>query len=269
MIHYTHTKAVFIRSRSPRVQSHRLPVCHATGLARYRDRHQALAGARALDHGNRTFKHTTFACPECRGVHLERRPNVTPPMPTATPIDTSQRRYVVFDVENLTWGAQASRQELSELWRLLQESKPALNPADHVVIGASVSVSRKYRGVIEGNHVRWVVGANAPDGADHALLAAIDMYRVVRRCTELVIISGDHAFANLARHAQHMGLKVHVVTGRHPRQRTMLAQELSKAADIHTQISLESFMDLGPQLTLVKKSPKPIPQPATHVQVSA
>lgn len=67
---------------------------------------------------------------------------------------------------------------------------------------------------IGGDNVKWVVGADGSNGADRALLEAIDPRRVARRYDELVIMSGDHAFADLAHHANGLGLQVHVVTTR-------------------------------------------------------
>ena len=111
---------------------------------------------------------------------------------------------------------------------------------DHVVVGASRSVARKYRPVITGHNVKWVIGANAPDAADYALLGAIDLRRVARDYDELVIISGDHAFADLARRAKASGLTVHVVTAEHPENRSTLSRELSAAADIRSVVRLRA-----------------------------
>ena len=107
------------------------------------------------------------------------------------------------------------------------------------MVGASRSVVRKYRRAIHGANVRWIVGADAPDGADRALLAAIDLRRVARDYDELVIVSGDHAFADLARRAKMLGLTVQVVTAQHPEQRSMLSRELAAAADTRTLVRLE------------------------------
>ena len=88
--------------------------------------------------------------------------------------------------------------------------------------------------------MKWVVGANAPDAADHGLLAAIDLRRVARDYNELVIISGDWRFSELARRARSLGLTVHVITAQHPEQRSMLSRELAAAADIHSVVRLRT-----------------------------
>jgi len=101
-------------------------------------------------------------------------------------------------------------------------------------------VVRAYRGAIHGPNIKWVIGANTPDAADNALLAAIDLYRVAREYDELVIVSGDHAFADLARRAKALGLSVHVITAEHPAQRSMLSRELANVADTRTRVRLQS-----------------------------
>lgn len=229
------------------LRRHKLALCKTTGLARYRDRHQARDGARAQMVHSRNEVHT-FACPDCRGFHLESvkvrkhgmaSPTRTTPVAAFTDsLSSRKRRYFLVDVENATHGAKATRQELADLWKVLTEQAPGVAPHDHVVVGASRGVARKYRDVIGAHNVKWVLGADAPDGADGALLAAIDLNQVSRRYDELVIFSGDHAFAGLARAAKAAGLAVHVITTEHPEQRTMLSRELSAIADTKTLVRL-------------------------------
>ncbi len=233
--------------RSGKTPRHTLPRCEQSGLARYRDRHQA---RQAIEDRRAVKPHitlVTYGCPHCRGYHLERtyvrssataRGVVEPVLPFMSALPTRARRYVLFDVENPTCGARASRAELAKLWRILKTQAPGFSGRDHIVIGAARSVAVKYLGVIEEPNVRWVRGANAPNAADRALLAAIDLHRVARNYDELVIVSGDHAFAPLARRAKKLGLRVHVVTAEHPERRTALARELARAADIRTLVRL-------------------------------
>ena len=159
------------------VRAHKLPLCDATGLARYRDRHQALHGAREISAGAHNFKVATFACPDCRGIHLEKLfpkelitvGTASDPVQAFTASLTSRkRRYVLFDVENPTRGAKATAEEVAGFWRILTQQAPGIAPRDHVVVGAARSVARTYRAAIQGANVRWVVGANAADGADES-----------------------------------------------------------------------------------------------------
>ncbi len=237
-------------------RQHRLPVCAATGLARYRDRQQARHAAQARTTGPTTLSVTSYACPQCHGFHLEEMhpkapivlPSVEPTTAFIASLPTRKRRYFLVDIENPTCGAKATSGEVATLWAILKQQAPGIASHDHVVVGASGPVARKYRGAILGPNIRWVVGANAPDGADRALLAAIDLWRVARDYDELVIISGDHAFADLAHRAKLRGLTVHVVTVEHPDQRTMLSRELSAVANTRSIVRL--------------RPPRTTPQPA-------
>ncbi|WP_447925370.1 NYN domain-containing protein [Georgenia muralis] len=228
---------------------HKLPLCPATGLARYRDRHQARDGAQALGSGTHTFEVHTFACPDCRGFHLEKTHLRTPitvgsiqePAEAFTASLTSRnRRYVLVDIENPTRGAHATCEEVASFWAVLTQQAPGIASHDHVVVGAARNVVRKYRAAIHGTNVKWVVGPDSPNGADRALLAAIDLYRVARTFDELVIVSGDHAFVELARRAKALGLSVHVVTAQHPQERTMLSRDLAAVADTRTLVRLRA-----------------------------
>lgn len=244
--------------RNGTVGRHKLPLCMATGLARYRDRHQARHGAEAMLAGVHQFEASKFACPDCRGYHLEkiytREPITLGPTPEPTEAFTAsltsrKRRYILVDIENPTCGAKATSVEVAAFWSILKQQAPGIAPHDHVVVGASRMVVRKYRAAICGSNVTWVVGADGADGADRALLGAIDLRRVAREHEELVIISGDHAFADLARRAKQAGLSVQVVSAEHPEQRSMLLRELAAAADTHTLVRLQPRVRKEPKVT--------------------
>lgn len=240
--------AVRTRRNDGNVRRHKLPVCDATGLARYRDRHQARDGAKALSAGERNYETSTFACPDCRGFHVEKTYNRTPITlaETSTPTEaftaslaTRKRRYWMVDIENPSCGAKWSCEQVAGFFELLKRQAPGIAPHDHVVVAAARHVRRKYRHAIVGDNVKWVTGADAPDGADRAALTAIDLYRVARDFDELVIVSGDHAFVDLARRAKQAGLTVHVITAQTPEGRPMLSRELGRVADLRTFVRLE------------------------------
>lgn len=232
-----------------KVRKHKLPLCETTRLARYRDRHQARHAAESVSAGWRDIAVGTFACSACHGFHLEktfrREPVVlgTPSKPTeafTASLPSRRRRYVLFDIENPTCGAKATRKQAATLWNIIKGQAPGIAPNDHVVVGAARGVVRKYRAAINGENVKWVIGEDAPDGADRALLAAIDIRRVARDFDELVIISGDHVFVDVARQARALGLTVHVVTAEHHRQSSMLSRELAAIAHTRSFVRLKS-----------------------------
>ena len=233
-------------SLQPRARGHRLSICTRTGLARFRDRHQARDGIRGLASNTRALA-STFACPDCRGFHIDTSEAPRPArVVTAAPVEaftsslsSRKRRYFLVDIENPTRVAQGTAEQAARLWDLIKQQAPGVAPSDHVVVGAGRAVAARYRAAIDGANVKWVVGPSAKDGADRALLAAVDLHRVARLYDELVIVSGDHAFTPLARRAKLLGLSVHVVTAEHPSGRTMLSRELSNAADLRTLIRLQ------------------------------
>ncbi|MFD4420978.1 hypothetical protein ACFWN7_05695 [Agromyces sp. NPDC058484] len=49
---------------------HKLPRCEHSGLARYRDRHQARHAVAARRAAEPRISLVTYACPACRGYHL-------------------------------------------------------------------------------------------------------------------------------------------------------------------------------------------------------
>lgn len=223
--------------RDPRrafdIRRHRLPSCPTTGLRRFRDRHQARAGAAAAS--TAVFRFTTFTCPDCQGFHLEpmRREAHGSASTQPTP---AIRRFVVLDVENLTRGARRTRAELAALWERTTAALD-LTAHDRILIGASRSVAHRYDGVIHGRNVTWVIGANAPDAADRALLGACNLHRIAAEADELVIVSGDHCFADLARRARRRGIETHVVTpAAVPGERDALSRELAAVADMRTYV---------------------------------
>lgn len=237
------------RRNNGRLRRHKLPVCDATGLARYRDRHQARDGAKSLSSGERRYETSVFACADCRGFHLEktylRTPIIVAEPSAPTPafiksLFTRKRCYWIIDIENPTSGAKWSPLHVAEFFGLLKTQAPGITSEDHVVVAAARSVRRKYRHAIVGPNVKWVTGADAPDGADRAALHAIDLHRVARSFDELVIVSGDHAFAELGRQAKKFGITVRVVTVQNPKGRATLSRELAEVADVRTFVRLES-----------------------------
>ncbi|MEH6807068.1 MAG: NYN domain-containing protein [Rhodococcus erythropolis] len=78
---------------------------------------------------------------------------------------------------------------------------------DHVVVAVSEKNALTAFLVLPGT-VQKVVGPNTADGADHALLDAVDPGWAHARFRQVVIASGDHIFAPLARRLSGDGLLV-------------------------------------------------------------
>lgn len=220
-------------NRTTRITAHKVPTCSTTGLDRYRDRHQARAAADAVGRRYTHHKLATFACRDCRGFHLEKLARALQPVgpTTPTPAANAPSRYILVDIENLV-GGRATREEARELWRTLVADLD-ITRCDRVVVGGNRHTAKKLSATIAGHNITWVVGAMGADGADRALLAAANLFQIVKNHDELVIMSGDHAFADLAGRATKRGLRVQVVAARHDELQTSLSRNLKHAADAH------------------------------------
>ncbi|KRA37966.1 MULTISPECIES: NYN domain-containing protein [unclassified Nocardioides] len=224
-------------NRTSRITRHKVPTCTASGLDRYRDRHQARDAAEALSRAAILHtKYATFSCPNCRGFHLETLTRPLRPVGPTTPAPATDRpsRYILVDIENLV-GGRATREEARDLWRTLV-AELDVTQRDQVVVGGNRHTARKLSPTIAGPNIGWVVGSMGADGADRALRAAVNLFQIAKNHDELVIMSGDHAFADLARCATKHGLKVRVVTTSHLERLPSLSRELKHAADDTTTV---------------------------------
>lgn len=123
---------------------------------------------------------------------------------------TRPRTLHLLDLENIV-GGNVSPSLVAEAWEEYARVT-GMRAGDQVV----VSVARRnavpaFFALPAG--IRRVVGANGPDGADAALLAEVDVTDVARRFGQVIIASGDHAFAPLARALAAAGVPVIQVIG--------------------------------------------------------
>ncbi len=156
--------------------------------------------------------------PEGRGHPADRR-------------TTDQRSFVVVDFENLLFGEHetTSHDLLEARARDILTAAHGQRPGDHLLVGCNPRLAFAARAAFPG--ARLVVGSGA-DGADKALLRAIDGEVIVRRFGELNIVSGDHIFAELAHRSRARGVPVRVVAPRNG-----LATRLRLVADVATVLS--------------------------------
>lgn len=118
------------------------------------------------------------------------------------------RRIHLVDVENLVGHANLSREDVA-LCAAAYRGLGVLGPRDLVVVGCHPA-ERLAVGLGWGGPLR-IVGRRGPDGADLALMDVLDHERVDRRFADLVIASGDGAFAEPVRRFARRGLRVTVV----------------------------------------------------------
>lgn len=101
------------------------------------------------------------------------------------------------------FGLEPARQAVAAILKAAE-----IGPADHVVVGCNPKAGLTAAAACPG--ARLVLGSG-PDGADRALVRAVDAGHIARRYGRLVVASGDHAFAGLTREVRRRGLRVTVV----------------------------------------------------------
>lgn len=118
---------------------------------------------------------------------------------------TTPRTLHLLDLENLVSG-RVTAQRCSRVWREYVDTV-GLSGVDQIV----VAVARR-NGLVTGlslpPRVRLIFGEDCPDGADRALVAAVDVRHDAARFQRVVIASGDHHFVPLAREFRRLGTEV-------------------------------------------------------------
>lgn len=120
------------------------------------------------------------------------------------------RRYFIIDIENLLGGARYVTDEAVGFAELVLRRELGMHPDDQILIGVTaIHVMFPIHRVFPGKAQRIVCG---PDGAELAILRALDPSHVAHRFDEVVIVSGDGMFASLAAQLAFHGARV-IVAG--------------------------------------------------------
>lgn len=131
-------------------------------------------------------------------------PAATAPALCPTPADLGSltlprtrrgRTLHLIDIENLVDG-RPTRENLIRAWDTYRHII-GINPGDQVRIACARSLAATLAFTIPTGR-QLLIGANAPDGADHALINSVDIAFTVARFPTVIIASGDHIFAPLA-----------------------------------------------------------------------
>lgn len=121
------------------------------------------------------------------------------------------RKLVLLDLENVMFGRhEENRSEAIRSEEILRLAE-ARRPGDMIVIGCNPRLAFRAKRVFP--RARLVTG-HGRDGADNALINCLDLEHAAERFDELCIVSGDHAFADVARAARKAGMRVRVVAPR-------------------------------------------------------
>lgn len=122
------------------------------------------------------------------------------------------RKAVAVDIENLAGGADVGAREFRRIWNALTVQALTIRPGDLVIVAASRYAAREAAFALKDAPVQWR-WRDGKDGADDAILEFFDIDHEARRRSQLVIASGDHAFAGLARRASSLGMSTRQVVG--------------------------------------------------------
>lgn len=118
---------------------------------------------------------------------------------------TRPRTLNLVDLENLVGG------DVREVWSQFVDVVDTRYD-DH----STVAVSRRHAAAAFfalPTRMQRVIGANRPDGADLALIDSVEIAWVAANFGQVVIASGDHIFAPMARQFRQAGLGVIQVLG--------------------------------------------------------
>ena len=123
---------------------------------------------------------------------------------------STSRKIVLIDLENMLFGdhkgseTEQPRDRSAEILDLAQ----ARRPGDSVIVGCNPHLVFLADELFPGSQI---VTGKGKDGADHALIEALDLGRAIERYNELCIVSGDHLFCEVAHPAHQAGLVVRIV----------------------------------------------------------
>jgi len=133
----------------------------------------------------------------------------------------ASRRLILVDIENIIGGIAATKD--CAMWgRTIVESLVGLAPHEHVIIGSDAEGFIHVKAAWES--ARVVVG-RGPDAADLALLDVLHHEDVASRYSEILIVSGDHIFADTVRGFADAGIPITIASWR-----TCLSAQLVAAA---------------------------------------
>jgi len=119
------------------------------------------------------------------------------------------RKIVLIDIENMLFGNHRDAEiERSDRGGQILDLAESRRRTDHLIVGCNPQLAFVAKELFP--NARIVTG-RGKDGADRALVATIEPSHAALRFSELCIVSGDHAFTELAREARIAGLSVRVV----------------------------------------------------------
>ena len=148
------------------------------------------------------------------------------------------RRLFIVDAENLVAGAVKSAADVRWIRQTLEEHAD-LRPEEQVVVGTC------HVGLLEVG-INWSaarrVVRSGPSGADLALIEVLRQEHVADRFAEVVLVSGDGAFADVVAELATQGVPTTVVA-----QRASLSAKLRLSARAVVEVPIPPIFNAGRQ----------------------
>jgi hypothetical protein len=161
------------------------------------------------------------------------------------------RSLHIIDIENLT-GAEHTNLDAVLSASGIYRHSVEMGPMDQIIVGTNMSPDYRLTVGLEWPGAR-VVSGHGPNGADQALLAAVEPAWVIRRGFARVVIgSGDGCFAALGTILKRAGVVVHVI---------------GRARAMHSSLWPASHHILA--LPAASAVIHPVQQPAEHLVAAA
>lgn len=120
------------------------------------------------------------------------------------------RALHLLDLENIL-GGRVTPQRVTLAWQRYAEAVH-LRPEDAVLVALSRATAAAAIFALPSS-IRCIIGSNGRDGADAALVGAVDIRHAATRYARIYLASGDHYFIDLARQFRTLGCRVTQVVG--------------------------------------------------------
>lgn len=121
---------------------------------------------------------------------------------------SASRKIVLIDLENMLFGDHEGQGQAQNRSKEILGLAQARRPGDNIIVGCNPQLVFLAAETFPGSQI---VTGKGKDGADMALIEALDLGRAIERYDELVIVSGDHLFCEVAHPARKAGLPVRIV----------------------------------------------------------
>lgn len=115
------------------------------------------------------------------------------------------RAFHAIDLENQLMGN--VRADRVRAWWSTYQRTIGVRWDDHLYVALAQRNTPAFLD-LPGTGIKRLIGANGPDGADHALIDAIDAQWIAQRYTHFYLVSDDKIFTTIAREVHTAGVRV-------------------------------------------------------------